>query len=85
MAPEPIFIPRKCRFHLGFSLVDDTKAIVQTMLRLYPIDHLRVEYLRFDTQLMQNTDIKGTEYQQGTLQGWQIRHYIFARDHWQCQ
>ena len=67
------------------SLVDDTEDIVQTMLQLYPIKHIRVEYLRFDTQLMQNPDIKGAEYQQGTLQGWQIKHYIFARDHWQCQ
>ena len=67
------------------NLVDDTDAIVQTMLRLYPINHLRVEYLRFDTQLMQNPDIRGVEYQRGTLLGWQLRHYIFARDHWQCQ
>ena len=67
------------------SLVDDTEALAQTMLRLYPTKHIRVEYLRFDTQLMQNPDIRGTEYQQGTLLGWQIKHYIFARDHWQCQ
>ena len=43
------------------SLVDDTEALVKTMLRLYPIKQLRVEYLRFDTQLMQNPDIKGTD------------------------
>ena len=55
-------------------------TIVQTMIRLYPINHLRAEYLRFDTQLMQNPDIKGKEYQHGTLLGWQLRHYIFARD-----
>ena len=67
------------------SLVDDADPIVQTMCRLYPIQQLRAEYLRFDTQLMQNPDIKGAEYQHGTLQGWQLRHYIFARDHWQCQ
>ena len=34
---------------------------------------------------MQNPDIKGAEYQRGTLYGWQLRHYIFARDRWQCQ
>ncbi len=67
------------------SLVDDTETLVQTMCRLYPIKHIRVEYLRFDTQLMQNPDIKGAEYQHGTLQGWQVRHYILHRDHWQCQ
>ena len=67
------------------SLVDDTEAIVLTMCRLYPVNQIRVEYLRFDTQLMQNPDIKGAEYQRGTLYGWQLRHYIFARDRWQCQ
>ena len=67
------------------NLVEDTDAIVQTMLQLYPIQRTRVEYLRFDTQLMQNPDIRGAEYQHGTLQGWQLRHYIMARDHWQCQ
>ena len=67
------------------SLVEDTEVLVQTMLRLYPIRQLRAEYLRFDTQLMQNPDIKGAEYQQGTLQGWQLRNYILHRDSWQCQ
>ena len=67
------------------SLVDDTEAIVQTMCRLYPIKQIRTEYLRFDTQLMQNPNIRGVEYQRGTLLGWQLRHYIFHRDHWHCQ
>ena len=67
------------------SLVDDTDTIVLTMCRLYPVKQIRVEYLRFDTQLMQNPDITGAEYQRGTLYGWQLRHYLFARDNWQCQ
>ena len=67
------------------ALVDDTEAIAQTMCRLYPIKQIRVEYLRFDTQLMQHPNIRGVEYQHGTLHGWQLRHYILHRDHWQCQ
>ena len=67
------------------SLVNDADTIVRTMLQLYPITEIRVEYLRFDTQLMQNPDIRGIEYQRGTLQGWQLRHYILHRDHWHCQ
>ena len=67
------------------SLANDSEALVQTMLQLYPIKQLRAEYLRFDTQLMQYPDITGIQYQQGTLQHWQLRHYIFARDHWKCQ
>ena len=67
------------------SIPDDVEELTQTLLRLYPIKQLRAEYLRFDTQLMQNPNIKGVEYQYGTLHGWQIKHYIFTRDHWQCQ
>ena len=44
-----------------------------------------MEYLRFDTRLMQNPDIKGVEYQRGTLMGWQLRHYILHRDQQRCQ
>ena len=67
------------------SIADDTTEIVATMRRLYPISQIRAEYLRFDTQLMQDPDIQGVEYQQGTLQGWQLRHYILHRDAWQCR
>ena len=67
------------------SIVDDMAAIVDTMRKLYPISEIRTEYLRFDTQLMQNPDIQGVEYQQGTLHGWQLRHYILHRDNWQCR
>ena len=67
------------------SIVDDFQVITRTMRRLYPINHIRIEYLKFDTQLMQNPDIRGVEYQQGALQGWQLRHYILHRDNWTCQ
>lgn len=67
------------------SLVEDVQAIVQTMRRLYPISKIRVEYLRFDTHLMQNPDVRGAGYQRGTLWGWQLREYILQRDHRVCQ
>ena len=37
------------------------------MLCLYPIKQIRAEYLRFDTQLMQDPTINGIQYQQGTV------------------
>ena len=67
------------------NIVDDMAATVDTMRKLYPISMIRAEYLRFDTQLMQDPDISGVEYQQGTLHGWQLRHYILHRDGWQCR
>ena len=67
------------------SIVDDIAQLVDTMRRLYPISQIRAEYLRFDTQLMQNPDIRGMQYLRGTLHGWQLRHYILHRDDWLCR
>ena len=67
------------------SLVNDADTIVRTMLQPYPVTKTRIEHLRFDNQLMQNPNIRGVEHQHGTLQGWQLRHYILHRDRWQCQ
>ena len=66
------------------SLADDHHALQETMLSLYPISQIRVQDLKFDTQRMQNPDIRGAEYQEGTLQGWHLKHYIFKRDGWAC-
>ena len=33
---------------------------------------------------MANPDIKGIEYQRGTLFGWQVRAYILERDSGRC-
>ena len=66
------------------SLADDHRVIQQTMQSLYPISHIRVQDLKFDTQRMQNPDIQEAEYQKGTLQGWHLKHYIFDRDGWAC-
>ena len=51
------------------NLVEDTRTIVRTMCQLYPINKIRVEYLPFDTHLMQNPDVRGEQYQRGTLWG----------------
>jgi len=31
--------------------------------------------VRFDTQLLQNSEMSGVEYQQGTLAGYELREY----------
>jgi hypothetical protein len=43
------------------------------MCRLAPITALSVEHVAFDTQKMQNPEISGVEYQQGTLLGYEVR------------
>jgi hypothetical protein len=45
-----------------------------TRLRKYaPVAALSQELVRFDTQLMQNAEISGVAYQQGTLAGYEVR------------
>ena len=38
-----------------------------------------VELVKFDTQLMQNPDMLGVEYQQGTLAGYELREYLLEK------
>ncbi len=58
----------------------NTLTWVTRLSALYPVRLVRVETARFDTQLMQNPQISGVQYQQGNLLGWQLRSYVFHRD-----
>ena len=51
---------------------------------MYPISSIRLERNKFDPQMMMNPDVKGVEYQRGTLFGWQVRAYILERDQGRC-
>jgi hypothetical protein len=41
-----------------------------------PIAAISLELVKFDTQLMEQAEITGVEYQQGTLQGYEVREYL---------
>lgn len=47
--------------------------------RVCPITSLAQELVRFDTQLMENAEISGIEYQQGELAGYEIREYLLEK------
>ena len=49
-----------------------------------PITSISQELVRFDTQLMQNAEISGIEYQQGELQGYEVREYLLEKWGRQC-
>jgi RRXRR protein len=64
---------------------------VQTMLtwtaRLRtrcPITAVRMEVVRFDTQLMHHAQISGGEYQQGELAGYEVREYGLEQGERKC-
>jgi 5-methylcytosine-specific restriction endonuclease McrA len=67
---------------LGPSLqhrVDTVMTWVQRLARWTPVTALSQELVRFDTQQIQNPEISGTEYQQGTLAGYEVREYLLEK------
>ena len=59
--------------------VHTTATWVRHLMEWCPISSIEFEYTNFDTQLMQNPEISGIEYQWGTLQGYEIRQYLYAK------
>ncbi len=52
--------------------------------RWAPVRRIDVERVRFDTQLLQNPEIAGVDYQQGTLAGWETRAYLLLKYAYRC-
>ena len=66
------------------SRVDNILTWVKRLLWLCPIAAISTELVRFDTQLMQNSEISGIEYQQGSLAGYELREYMLEKWHRKC-
>jgi 5-methylcytosine-specific restriction endonuclease McrA len=56
-----------------------TLTWVGRLRHLCPIAAISMELIRFDTQLMENAEISGVEYQQGDLAGYEVREYLLAK------
>jgi 5-methylcytosine-specific restriction endonuclease McrA len=61
------------------SRVENIMTIVNRLRRFVPITGISQELVKFDTQAMQNPEISGTEYQQGTLWGYEVREYLLEK------
>ena len=61
------------------SRVDNVYAWAKKLQGLAPLSQIAVETSRFDTQLMQNPEIEGVEYQQGELFGYEVREYLLEK------
>jgi 5-methylcytosine-specific restriction endonuclease McrA len=59
--------------------VDTTMAWVRRLLRWVPVTGISTMLHRFDTQALQHPEISGTEYQQGTLFGYEVREYLLEK------
>ncbi|MEW6732469.1 MAG: RNA-guided endonuclease IscB [Acidobacteriota bacterium] len=52
---------------------------VKRLTRLCPIIAISQELVKFDTQLLENPEISGLAYQQGTLAGYEVREFILEK------
>ena len=59
--------------------VDNVTGWVSRLRRLAPVTALSMELVRFDTQLLENPEISGVEYQQGTLAGYEVKEYLLEK------
>lgn len=59
--------------------VATTLTWVRRLQRWAPVDAVAVERVKFDMQLMTNPEITGVEYQQGELQGHEVREYLLEK------
>ncbi|NEO01370.1 MAG: HNH endonuclease, partial [Moorea sp. SIO3I7] len=61
------------------SRVQNILTWVKKLTRLCPVVGISQELVRFDTQKLQNPEISGIEYQQGTLYGYELREYLLEK------
>lgn len=66
------------------SRITNVLTWVQRLSRSCPVSALSMELVRFDMQLMNNAEISGVEYQQGVLQGYEVREYLLQKWGRQC-
>ena len=66
------------------SRVFNIHTWVNRLCKIYPITSPAFEHVKFDMQLMENPEIKGVEYQQGTLQGYEVREYLLEKHARKC-
>jgi 5-methylcytosine-specific restriction endonuclease McrA len=66
------------------SRIHNILTWVARLRRLCPLHALSMERVKFDTQLLENAEIKGMEYQQGTLAGYELRQYLLEKWERRC-
>jgi len=61
------------------SRINNIVSWTKRLMAIAPITLIDFENVRFDTQKMQNPEISGIEYQQGTLLGYELREYLMQK------
>ena len=85
---EPRFDNRKCEEGWLAPSIRHKKnehiRLVDKIKEILPVDKVVVEVAQFDTQKMENPEISGKEYQQGTVQGYNVRNYLLQKFDHKC-
>lgn len=66
------------------SRVDNLQTWLVRFVKLCNVQSVSMELVRFDTQLMQDANVNGVEYQQGELQGYEVREYLLEKYNRKC-
>ncbi|HEU4781731.1 MAG TPA: RNA-guided endonuclease IscB [Ktedonobacterales bacterium] len=61
------------------SRISNVLTWLHRLQRFAPVVAISQELVRFDTQLLQNPETTGTEYQQGELVGYEVREYLLEK------
>lgn len=61
------------------SRIANIETWVRRIRKLCPVAAISQELVRFDLQQMQNSEISGVEYQQGELQGFEVKEYLLQK------
>lgn len=59
--------------------IETTMTWVNRLRKYAPITGISQELVRFDLQQIENPEISGVQYQQGTLAGYEIREYLLEK------
>jgi len=59
--------------------LETTRTWIKRFLALCPITTIEIEQAKFDLQKLENPDIEGCQYQQGTLFGYEVREYLLQK------
>ena len=57
---------------------------IKKFLKFCPINSIEIEQVRFDLQKLENPEISGIQYQQGELEGYEVREYLLEKWGRQC-
>lgn len=61
-----------------------TLTWVKRLIKFCPVSSITQELVRFDLQRLENPEVAGLEYQQGTLFGYELRNYLLEKWGRQC-